>query len=257
MIEQQPIPQQYYADAAPRPKAPAGYILYAAFLPAIALFLERYAVSAVIAIILWALVLVIMPISCALDKKMLVKYDINTDILGKTYLLPPLYIYKRQTILKGEKLLSVACITVLIGALLTNGFIKGMRVDCDSVGQMIPNTNITQLSNFSGSSVNTIGECLNAYSSEEIKWTTTKQSYGFDSVAEGVHDSKSFKVTFKLEFDGFAYHDFVITDVESGGKLLEKDEKKDFYQACFIDYKRSDQSSKTDPSSKTDSTSSQ
>ena len=121
---------------------------------------------------------------------------------------------------------------------------------------MIPNTAVTQLSNFSGSSINTIGERLKAYSSEELKWTTTKESYGFESVAAGKHDDKEFKVTFKLEFDGFAYHDFIITDVEIDGKQLEKDERKDFYQACFIDYKKSVSSSQADSSSKTDSSNS-
>ena len=90
-----------------------------------------------------------------------------------------------------------------------------------------------------------------------MKWSTTKQSYGFDSVASGVHDGKDFKVTFKLEFDGFAYHDFIITAVEVDGKALEKDDRKDFLQACFVDYKKSDSSSNSDSSSKSDASSSQ
>ena len=255
MYQPQPIPEQYYTPAE-KPKIPIGYVLYALALPVIGLFLERYAVSAIVAIIMWVLVLILMPISCALDKKMLVKYDVNTEALGKTYLSPPLNIKKRQLIDRGEKMLCVASVTLIIGALLTNGFIKGMRVNSETVEQMIPNTAVTQLSNFSGSSINTIGECLEAYSSEELKWTTTKESYGFESVAAGKHDDKEFKVTFKLEFDGFAYHDFIITDVEIDGKQLEKDERKDFYQACFIDYKKSVSSSQTDSSSKTDSSNS-
>jgi len=261
MYEQQPIteqymPPQYYAPAA-KPKAPIGYILYAMFLPVIGLFLERYAVSAIVAIIMWALVLILMPITCALDKKMLVKYDVNTESLGKTFLCPPLYIYKRQAMVRGEKMLCVACVTLLIGAIFTNGFIKGMRINEETVEAMIPNTAVTQLSNFSGKSQSTIGECLKAYSTKDLKWSTTKQSYGFDSVASGVHDGKDFKVTFKLEFDGFAYHDFIITAVEVDGKALEKDDRKDFLQACFVDYKKSDSSSATDSSSNAGASSSQ
>ena len=127
----------------------------------------------------------------------------------------------------------------------------------ETVESMIPNTAVTQLSNFSGKSTDTIGECLKAYSAQDLTWSTSKKSYGFDSVASGMHDGKDFKVTFKLEFDGFAYHDFIITDVEVNGKVLETDDKKDFLQECFVDYKKSDSSSATDSSSNADASSSQ
>lgn len=240
-----------YDGVMDKPKVPIGYILYTVFLPIIGLFLERYAYSALVAIVLWAAVLVLMPLSCALDKRMLDKHEVNTVTLGKSYLFPPIYIYKRQVLVGGEAMLCVACVTLCAGALLTNGFIKGMRLKSDSVKDMVPNTSVTQLDNFSGNSVFTIGECVQAYSKKSVEWTAEKKDYGFEINAEGDHDSKDFRIVIRLEFDGFAYHEFKITDVVVDGKSLDTDGKKDFYQAVFIDYKKnsSDSSSKTDSSS--------
>lgn len=241
-----------YDGVMPKPKVEQGYILYALFLPLIGLFLERYAYSAVVAIILWALVLILMPLSCLLDKRMLDRHEVNTITLGKSFLFPPIYIYKRQVLVGGEAMLCVACATLCIGAILTNGFIKGLRINTDSVNDMVQNTAVTQLDNFSGQSVDTIGECINAYSQSEVKWSTEKQSYGFEITAQGTHGSKDFELIIRLEFDGFAYHEFKITDVMVGGEKLDKDGREDFYNACFIDYKKSkdDSSSSQSDSSK-------
>ena len=243
-----------YDGITEKPKVPLGYILYVIFLPVIGLFLERYAYSAVVAIILWALIVILMPLCCALDKKMLEKHDVNTVTLGKSFLFPPVYIYKRQVRVGGESMLCVACITLCIGALLTNGFIKGMRVNTDNVGSIVQNSSISQLNNFSGSSKTTIGSCVDAYSEKEVKWDVTKQSYGFDIKAEGTHDSESFVISFKLEFDGFAYHDFLIYEVTVGGKTLDKEGRKKFLTKCFIEYKAfSSDNSKADSSQGQDS----
>lgn len=239
-----------------KPKVPLGYILYTAFLPVIGLFLERYAYSFIVAVTMWALVLILMVVSCALDKRMLGKNDIDTTKLGKTYLLPPLYIYKRQVLVGGEPMICVGCIAMLIGALLTNGIFKGMRMTADDVGAMVPNSAVTQLDNFSGNSSYSIGECVSAYSTKDIEWDADKKDYGFEVTATGEHDSKEFKIIFKVEFDGFQFHAFLITDVEKSGKTLDKDGKKEFYQDVFINYgKKSDSSSQTDSSSASDSSS--
>ncbi len=240
-----------YDGVMEKPKVPIGYILYAVFLPIIGLFLERYAYSALVAIVLWVLVLILMPLSCALDKRMLDKHDVNTVTLGKTYLFPPIYIYKRQILVGGEAMLCVACVTLCAGALLTNGFIKGLRLKTDSVVDMVPNTAVSQLDNFSGNSLYTIGECVQAYSKQTVNWKAEKTSYGFEVTAEGDHESKSFTIIIKLEFDGFAYHDFRITEVIIDGESLDKDKRSDFYKAVFIDYKKNN----TDSSSKSESTS--
>lgn len=219
-----------------KPKVPIGYVLYAVFLPVIGLFLENYASSAIVAVILWSLVLILMGVSCYLDKKMLDKNGLNTIGLGKTFLFPPVYIYKRQVLAGGETLLSVACVTLLIGAVLTNGFIKGLRVDADAVNNSVPSYSITDLDNFSGNSQYSIGECLDAFSKKKVEWNTTKQDYGFETTAKGWYDSKDFKLTIKLEYDGFRYHSFSITTVEVDGKELDQDDKTDFLKKCFIEF---------------------
>lgn len=237
-----------YDGIMPKPKVSLGYILYALFLPVIGLFLERYAVSAVVAIILWALVLILMPLSCALDKRMLDKHELNTVTLGKSYLFPPVYIYKRQTLVGGEAMLAVACVTLIAGAILTNGFIKGLRIDAESVNSMVQNTSITQLDNFSGNSNYTISECVSAYSQSAVSWKASKQSYGFEITADGTHDSKDFKIIIKLEFDGFTWHDFRIIAIEQQGERLDEDGRKDFLTACFVEYKKSPDDSSSEQS---------
>ena len=122
MYEQQPIteqymPPQFYAPAA-KPKAPIGYILYAMFLPVMGLFLERYAVSAIVAIIMWALVLILMPITCALDKKMLLNvlcilYFIQ--ILTVTGILPEIVAAFQASPLPVPVV--IACVSFIIGVL--------------------------------------------------------------------------------------------------------------------------------------------
>lgn len=253
MLEQTPPVVDGIAD---KPKVPLGYILYTAFLPVIGLFLERYAYSFIVAVTMWVLVLILMVVSCALDKRMLGKNSIDTTSLSKTYLLPPLYIYKRQKLVGGEPLLCVACATLIAGALLTNGIFKGMRMTPDDVGAMVPNSAVTQLDNFSGNSPYSIGECVSAYSTKEIEWNADKKDYGFEVTATGEHNSKEFKIIFKVEFDGFQFHAFLITDVEKNGETLDKEGRKDFYQDVFINYgKKSDSSSQTDSSSASDNSS--
>jgi len=232
-------------------RVPIGYILYTVFLPVIGLFLERYAYSFTVAVVLWVLVVVLMCVSCALDKRMLADQDINTAALGKTYLLPPLYIYKRQSLVGGESMLCVASITLIAGALLTNGLVKGLRLSAENVSDMIPNTSVTQLDNFSGRSQYSIGECVKAYSSKEVDWHTEKKNYGYEITATGEHGSKEFKIIFKLEHDGFTFHSFLITGVEQDGKTLDADGRKDFYKEVFINYgKKDDKSSSADSSKK-------
>lgn len=228
-----------------KPKVPIGYVLYAVFLPVIGLFLENYATSIVVAIILWSLVPILMIVSCCLDKRMLTKNGLNTIGLGKTFLFPPVYIYKRQVLAGSETLLSVACATLLIGALLTNGFMKGLRVNAEAVNNSVPAYSVTDLDNFSGNSQYTIGDCLSTYSQSVVQWNTTKQEYGFETTAKGTHDSKDFKLTIKLEFDGFRYHSFSITTVEVDGKELDKDDKNDFLKKCFIEFSASSSDSQS------------
>lgn len=226
-----------------KPNVPSGYLLYAVFLPIIGLFLERYADSAVAAIILWVLVVVLIPVCCALDKRALEKHGVNTASLGNTFIFAPVYIYKRQSLIDGESMLCVAFVTLLVGAALTNGFVKGLRLDVQSVDQMIQNTAVTQLDNFSGTSIYTISQCVQGYSQSEVSWSTTKQSYGFQTIVSGSHDSKEFSITIELEFDGFTYQGFKIAAVSVDGKELDKDGKKDFLNECFVEYEEPDGSS--------------
>ncbi len=232
------ISQPVYNGAMPKPKIKVknGYMLYALFLPVIGLFLERYAVSALVAIILWSLILILMPVVLLTDKKNLNKENVNTETLGNSFLLPPLYIFKRQALVGGETMLCVASVTLIIGAILTNGFIKGLRINTTNVNEMVPNSSVTQLDNFSGNTKYTIDECVKAYSSTDVNWSTEKKVYGFEITAQGKHSSKDFTIIIKLEFDGFTYHDFRITDVKINGESLDTDGKKDFYKAVFLDY---------------------
>ena len=243
-----------YDGITEKPKVPNGYILYAVFLPIIGLFLERYAYSFTVAVALWVLVVVLMCVSCALDKRMLDKHDVNTVMLGKSYLFPPLYIYKRQVRVGGESMLCVASITLIAGALFTNGLVKGLLMSPSRAADMVPNTAVTQLDNFSGKSQYSIGECVSAYSSKDVDWQSEKKSYGYEVTAAGEHDSKNFKIIFKLEYDGFTFHAFLITGVEQDGKTLDADGRKDFYKDVFINYgNKADSSSQAGSSSQADS----
>lgn len=228
----------------PKIKVPGGYLMYAILLPAIGLFLERYAYSAKVAMIHWALVLILMPVSCALDKRMLEKYEVDTITLGKTYLFPPLYIFKRQALVHKETALCIACIVLCVGAIFTNGFVKGMRINNDIMPEVVQNSSFSQLNNFSGTTLTTIGECLKAYSSEELKWTSEKADYGFKVTAQGKHNDKSFSMIFAVEFDGFTYHDFYITDILENDKELDKDSKTEILDQCFIKYEKDKKGSK-------------
>ena len=240
----------------PKIQVPGGYLMYAIFLPAIGLFLERYAYSAKIAMIHWALVLILMPISCALDKRMLEKHDVNTITLGKTYLFPPLYIFRRQDLVRKEAALCIACIILCVGAVFTNGFVKGLRINNDIMPDVVQNSSFSQLNNFSGSTLTTVGECLKAYSSEELKWNSEKTDYGFEVTAQGKHNNKCFSMVFVVEFDGFTYHDFYIDKILENDRELDKDSKTEVLDQCFIKYetdKKEGRSSGRSSSSETDS----
>lgn len=228
--------QPSYDYGLPKIKVPGGYILYALFLPVIGLFLERYAYSAKVAIMLWVLVIILMPVSCMLDKKMLEEREINTITLGKTYLFPPLYIYKRQILIRGEAAICVACVVLLLGAAISNGFVKGLRITDKVAPEIVQSSYFTSLDNFSGSTNYTIGDCISSYSESEVRWGSEKTDYGFEVTVSGTHDDKEFEFVFHLEFDGFTYHDFYISQITEGGEELDKDGRSRVLDDCFIKY---------------------
>ncbi|MBO5577047.1 MAG: hypothetical protein J5956_12225 [Ruminococcus sp.] len=247
--------QQVQGQSTGKIKVPGGYIFYALFLPVIGLFLEKYAYSAIVAIIMWALVIILMPLSCYLDKRMLEKHEVETIGLGKTFLFAPLYIYKRQKLVRGDPALCIVIVVLCIGAILTNGFVKGSRVTADVVPDIVRNSPITQLDNFSGSSVNTIDECVGKYLGKEAEWAAEKTDYGFMITAVGTHGSKLTEIKFRLEFDGFTYHSFRIFEITENGEELDTDGRKRVLNDCFIDYKKTadaDSSSAGESSSEVD-----
>jgi hypothetical protein len=49
---------------------------------------------------------------------------------------------------------------------------------------------------------------------------------------------------FAVEFDGFTYHDFYITDILENDKELDKDSKTEILDQCFIKYEKDKKGSK-------------
>lgn len=218
-----------------------GYIWYTCCLPALGLFLENYAISKWAGIFLWAGVIVMMIFCCFLDFKQVKKLVENSQggyslgRLKKWIIFPPMYIYVRQKYcMMSSGVMMTMIIVFSFSAIFSNGFFQGLSVTESSMPELLQNSYVQSLDNFSGYSNNMIGEQIQYYLGNSAVWDCTKEKDVFTVMCSGRHENQRVEIYFLVEFDGFSYQAVEVADISIDGKTLEGEEFTEKMDEIFI-----------------------
>lgn len=213
-----------FAHQTVRPKTENGIIWYICILPLLALFLENYATSKWAGIFLWAATVIMLIFSCRYDCKKLEKAEIDTSAVRGWVWLAPAYVFKREKMLGRETYKGIMLTVFCLAALVMNGFVQGLRINEDSLPDIVANSYVQNLDNFSGISSNIIGEQLEEYLGEDADWECTKKGDVYTAVCTGRHEGKKIQVVFEVEHDGFAFLGCRVSEIRSEGEKLEDED---------------------------------
>ncbi|MBR6337083.1 MAG: hypothetical protein IKR76_05055 [Ruminococcus sp.] len=126
------------------PDAPINYMI---FLPLFGLFLENFAASLPLGILLWGLVMIFLRVAAYRDAKRAIEKNIlQSSATTVAVLAPIVYLFMRcQGLGKGMGRFIALCITAAI-ALFTNGFTQSMRTNTQSFIEIARSRYLSELS---------------------------------------------------------------------------------------------------------------
>ena len=205
-----------------------GLVWYAALVPALGLFLERYTLNKYLGFMVWGIVLIMRPVCCLIDLHIL--SDKEKFSCGKGWaLLPTVYLFKRCLKLKQNTALAVVCFICLSYGVIGNGFTTGMMVDDERILGAVQNERVSSISELKKEAVpdsvsNQLEKTL-----EGISWDIKSDGDVRTITVSGtVKDSKDkAELIFKVTHDGYTYTDFKLDKVTKNGEALEGDERKE------------------------------
>lgn len=227
--------EELLTDGAPVQKNPAvrsGLVWYAALLPVLGLFFENYSVNKYLGFLIWILVLVLRPVCCYADYRILSKKGVFRDESPKAALitlLPTVYCFRRCFALRHNTAMAVICIMCLSYGILGNGFIGGMRVNDDTIFSAVK-----------GQSVRSLKETREINENDDFSEAVERNAPGaeWSIVTDGDKRTVSVKgqltgtdEQFTLEFvvihDGYTYLEYKLDKVLKDGEELTGDDRKD------------------------------
>lgn len=238
------------------PKIRNGAAWYVCVLPALAGFLESYAINKWLGMMLWAFVLIACPVICYKDQKNLERMGIYMPPMKKTAVFFPIaYQFQRCKVLRQSNLKAVLFAAFTGFALIGNGFTVSLGMDDSAFIDRVKYNYVANLDDFSGDSTfNIIGKQLDAFSvKDSVKYVIETDGDWHYVTSKGTFDDAGkntpFEITFGLEYDGYAFKSFEIEAVSVGGKKIAGDERKKFLNKIFIETKAEDDSSNAEVNS--------
>ena len=212
-----------------------GFVWYAAVLPGIGLFLERFALNKYLGFLVWGLILILRPLCCLADIRMLNKRGIMS-CSGWFALVPTVYLFKRCLKLRHNTAIAVVCLICLAYGIIGNGFVSGMFVDDERIMNAVRSESITSVTELKGEKAGgSLAEALES-SLDRPEWTVTTDGDVRTITVSGKTKSSGEQVSlvFKVTHDGYAYTDFELEKVIRDNSELEGDERKELLKALFI-----------------------
>ena len=211
-----------------------GRLWYAALVPLFGIYIEMYADSFPLGVLVWVLAIVMGPAACLLDRRHIAGKGIDVSSLRPAYaLLPPLYIFKRTKLTNDQRVCGIVWCIMAVYALFMNGFTGSALMDETSMIGAVRDgywSGITETEDVSCEK--TIGETL-AEMGGELEWSALRAE---GHLAVRCTGKTGFRAVFKIDFDGYAvgkYHlDTIVTDGktydgEDAAKLIKERYKKD------------------------------
>lgn len=217
-------------------RSEGGGLWFVVLLPLIGLALQSFAVSKWAGIYLWAMMIAALFISTLLDYKCVVQNHPETDFspIKKWIWFAPVYVFKREKLLGHETYKAFLLGGLMLAAISMNNFMTSLRITADNIPEMIEDTPVSVLDNFSGSSPDYIGDRLSLWLGEDHMSVCTKEGDTFTAVFSGVHEGKQASVEIEVVHDGFVYKSVKVSTITADGKKLEDDEFKETLKEIFI-----------------------
>ena len=205
-----------------KPNYDRGLVWFICILPLFGLFLEKYADGKITGILIWTLIIILLPVSCAADCINLKKKGEDISSIKKWVWLSPMYIYKREKLTGHESYKALMTAIFILSAFLMNGFIQGLKVNEDYVALVVQNSYVQNLDNFSGDSPNIIGEQTKSYF-KETKWDCKKEGHTYTVTCSAEKDNKKYEIVFIVTHDGFCFQSFRLDQIKENGEKLPSD----------------------------------
>lgn len=217
-------------------RSEGGGLWFVVLLPLIGLALQSFAVSKWAGIYLWAMMIAALIISSFLDYRCVTQNHIEIDFtqIKKWIWLAPVYVYKREKLLGHETYKAFLLGGLMLAAISMNNFMTSTRITADNIPEMIEDSPVSVLDNFSGNSSDYIGDRLSLWLGEEYESECTKEGDTFTSVFSGVHEGKQASVEIEVVHDGFVYKTVKVSAITMDGEKLEDGDFKDTLKEIFI-----------------------
>lgn len=212
-----------------------GLVWYSAILPALALFLENYALNKYLGIMVWAVVIIIRPLCCYFDRKNLL--NAGYENVGKSWyvFLPTVYLFKRCMLLRHNTAIAVVCMICLSYGIIGNGFTVGLMMDDDTFVSAVKNEPMTSISDFKSFALYESFETAADRALSEISYSIEANGDERTVTVKGKSktDDEPLIFVFKIVHDGYTYRSFKLFAVYKGDIKLEDSEKKEYLKKLF------------------------
>ena len=235
-MEEYILPEEYGTDGAVVRKKRGigtGRLWYAALVPLFGIFIEIYADSFALGVLVWLIALIMGPAACLLDRRYVEEKGFDVLQLKPVYaLLPPLYIFKRTKLTGDSQISGIVWCIMLAYALFMNGFTQSLLMDESMMVSAIENDYWSSIAETEDVDCDdTIGVTLAAMGGE-LEWTAFRAD-GYLSVR--CTGKSGFGANFKIDYDGYAagkYHLVSLTindeiyEGEDAAKIIKERFKK-------------------------------
>ena len=175
---------------------------YAALVPLFGIFIEIYANSMPLGLLVWITALISAPAACLLDRRYIKKMGADTSSLKTAYtILPPLYIFKRTKLTGDSRVSGIVWCMMLVYALIMNGFTRNLTMNEISITQYISETYWSRIEEtaeiYCDKSVN---ETLEELSGGSLTWSGSRAK---DCLKVECTGENGFSADFTIDYDGY------------------------------------------------------
>lgn len=202
---------------------------YAAIVPLLGIYIEVYANSFRLGVLVWGLAAVMSCAACLFDYSYIGKHGYKYDALKPAFaLLPPVYIFKRTKLTGDSSVCGAVWCIMFVYALIFNGFTTAANLKKSEMTGAIKESKWSYISGFDDVSADkTVEETLKELFTEsgkpapDLDWNAEKHS-GYVTVTCEVKDGDG-GAEFRLDFDGYCFGTYHIVSLTENGKKLASD----------------------------------
>lgn len=215
---------------------------YVAFLPLAGLLCEQMATNKYIAAAVWLAVLVLCPVICVKDYKMLKEKGLaRNGMKGLAIAFPLLYMFQRQLVVHERQTRSFMFLIFSAAALMFNNLSNTTLIDKENFAGYCQNyiysSQIENLQHYSSDSLKYSADVFfEKYFTSRPKWILKEQKDNKYIVVCGGDEKESRKNTqiyFEIKFDGFCFQKTEIIKIVKDGKELSESEMNECIEKIF------------------------